>query len=785
MQHLPTDRTPTRESPQFFKFWRRLLWISMSLISPLTSANLINIDGRLDEPAWQSARVWSDYVESIPFSLAAPKHTQKVLILEDDLGIYFGFVNDQAKETVRANQHQRDNERANADRAGVSIDFDGDGLTGYGFSVSAGGSVADTIYRNENQGNPDWDADWDSATFVDDEAWYAEIFIPWTVAPMKAVSGPSRTIKLAFWRMVISEGRVNTSIPGNPRQEKFLSLFHPLDFKNNNPSKIDFFPYVNATQDRIKDEVDTKAGMEIFWKIDAGKQLNIALNPDFGQVESDELVVNFSSSETFYSDKRPFFSENHSLFDVKSNEIFYIINTRRIGAAPDYDCSRYDESLTQACADANTGISDIDAAVRYTQQGESIDLGFLGAIEADSDFSEGRRFYALRSVKNGDASSIGYLGTFVQRPFLDRRATVHSADWVYRPSETVRLSTVAMRSSISESSRGSDRSGVGLKMEASLTPDRNRWHYVGAYYFDNNLDITDMGYQVVENWAYVGNKNGFKITDFAEQSPLLASDFELGFAAESNADLELAGQVIEFGQKTTFKNTSSLGFESFYRRPSRDFWMTRNNAIAPFINKPSNYSLEARYMGPSGKRLSYFLEVERGKGSTWFSAMGYSTSYTANATYAPKENLTLSLTYQHSQENDWLNWIEGNLLGTYSRKQRVTVAALNWFRGQRHEFRLKAQMVAFTARDPRAYLGDARGALTPASVELPPFSLSDLAFQARYRFELLPLAYLYVVYSRGGRIVELDEEDGLGALYRRPWREPQADQFTVKVRYRF
>ena len=217
---------------------------------------------------------------------------------------------------------------------GVSIDFDGDGLTGYGFSVSAGGSITDTIYRNENQGNTDWDADWESATFVDEEAWFAEVFIPWTVAPMKAVTGPTRTINVAFWRMVISEGRANTSIPGNPRQEKFLSLLHPLNFTNHNPTKVDFFPYVNATQDRVKDEVDTKTGMEVFWKIDAGKQLNIAINPDFGQVESDELVVNFSSSETFYSDKRPFFSENHSLFDVKSDEIFYIINTRRIGAAP-------------------------------------------------------------------------------------------------------------------------------------------------------------------------------------------------------------------------------------------------------------------------------------------------------------------------------------------------------------------------------------------------------------------------------------------------------------------
>ena len=163
-----------------------------------------------------------------PLSLAEPKHTQKVLILEDEKGMYFGFISDQAKETVRTNQHQRDNERANSDKVGVSIDFDGDGLTGYGFSVSAGGSITDTIYRNENQGNTDWDADWESATFVDEEAWFAEVFIPWTVAPMKAVTGPTRTINVAFWRMVISEGRANTSIPGNPRQEKFLSLLHPF-----------------------------------------------------------------------------------------------------------------------------------------------------------------------------------------------------------------------------------------------------------------------------------------------------------------------------------------------------------------------------------------------------------------------------------------------------------------------------------------------------------------------------------------------------------------------------
>ena len=44
--------------------------------------------------------------------------------------------------------------------------------------------------------------------------------------------------------------------PGNPQQEKFLSFSIPLKFTNHNPTKLDFFPYVNATQDRVKDEVE-------------------------------------------------------------------------------------------------------------------------------------------------------------------------------------------------------------------------------------------------------------------------------------------------------------------------------------------------------------------------------------------------------------------------------------------------------------------------------------------------------------------------------------------------
>ena len=318
-------------------------------LSTLSYSNEISIDGKLDDPSWESAQEYTKFYETFPFTLNSPSNFQKVLIHEDSDGIYFGFINQQKKDQVRANKHERDDEMSNADKVGVSIDFDGNGLVAYSFSVSAGGSISDGIYRNENEINYDWDADWKSGVYVDEDFWYAEIFIPWTIAPMKSLVGPKRAVKLNFWRLLAAEWKVNSSIKGNARQEKYMSLFHAYEFNNYSISKIDFFPYLTLSDDRVRNESSEKVGAEIFWKINSCQQLNIAINPDFGQVESDELVVNFSSSETFYSDKRPFFSENHSLFDVKGMSFFYIVNTRRIGGAPDYDCSKHTPSLAQHC----------------------------------------------------------------------------------------------------------------------------------------------------------------------------------------------------------------------------------------------------------------------------------------------------------------------------------------------------------------------------------------------------------------------------------------------------
>ena len=99
--------------------------------------------------------------------------------------------------------------------------------------------------------------------------------------------------------------------------------------------------------------------------------------------------------------------------------------------------------------------------------------------------------------------------------------------------------------------------------------------------------------------------------------------------------------------------------------------------------------------------------------------------------------------------------------------------------------RIKTQLVAFTGRNPQSYYGDVHGNLTPANLPIPNITISELAFQIRYRYEFMPLAYLYLVYSKGGRITADDDEDNMTELYRRPWKDPTDENLTIKLRYRF
>ena len=75
------------------------------------------------------------------------------------------------------------------------------------------------------------------------------------------------------------------------------------------------------------------AGLDAKIGISSNFTIDLTVNPDFGQVESDPSVMNLTAFETYYEEKRPFFMEGLTIFDYKFDDqsLFY---SRRIGHAP-------------------------------------------------------------------------------------------------------------------------------------------------------------------------------------------------------------------------------------------------------------------------------------------------------------------------------------------------------------------------------------------------------------------------------------------------------------------
>jgi hypothetical protein len=307
----------------------------------------------------------------------------------------------------------------------------------------------------------------------------------------------------------------------------------------------------------------------------------------------------------------------------------------------------------------------------------------------------------------------------------------------------------------------------------------------GFFYLDEDLNLDDMGYLFRNDWIMFGGRTMLQQTSFEESSPNLIRTYQFGYGCRSNTSGEREGCYTSLDFTNQFKDTSRVMADIFFRTSAKDNMITRGYELAPFVKLPQNYGIELMYHGPKNKYWQWDLIVERAKGSSYSSDLGWRNKYFYSIKFFPFENLTLKLSHSHEEEKNWLNWIQENLLGTYERTQRNTNISLTYFKGIKHELRVKAQMVAFTAIKPQAHLASINGYLNQSSINLDPFSLGQLAFQVRYRYEFMPLAYLYAVYTRGGKIYEVDEEDDLGTLYKRPWEDPTKDNFTLKVRYRF
>ena len=168
------------------------------------------------------------------------------------------------------------------------------------------------------------------------------------------------------------------------------------------------------------------------------------------------------------------------------------------------------------------------------------------------------------------------------------------------------------------------------------------------------------------------------------------------------------------------------------------------------MKRPGNFNAFAEYQRPRKGNWAHEMEMQLFSGGlAGNSKLGYSIQY--EPTYFVSDALSLTAGIYADHTPDWLVWDRGiDLLGSYDAREVHLNAGLDWNIGNRQELRVKLQAIALDANTRQTYLVDGSGNAIASPVKVEDFSVSNLGFQIRYRYELAPLSYLYVVYGRGG-----------------------------------
>jgi hypothetical protein len=727
-----------------------------ALASP---ANAVEVDGRIDAAEWEGAQRVTDFRQTQPLSGAPGSQPTEAWILATPEGLAIAFRSVQPASVPRTRQRVQRDFSEQVDRVNLMVDFDGDGRTGYNFTLSSTGGISDAVISNENQFNDDWDGNWTYAVGEDSESWSAEMLIPWYIAPMRQGANGKRTVKIYLDRVIGSSGERAAWPAASFERPRFLSDFSAVEVAQYSQSLLAVTPYVSGLYDNVGGRSDYDGGADILWKPNGQFQLTATLNPDFGQVESDDLVVNFDATETFISDKRPFFTENQGLFELTTPSDFsQLLYTRRVGGP----------------ADDGNGSGDITAAVKLNGSMGATKYGIFAADEADAP---GRSFGALRLVRDFGTQNLGAMLTQVRRPFLDREATTFGVDHNWRPTANLSVETRLIGSDIDQSGIGTRDSGATVWVNYEMRDGwRQQWL---AMHFGDELQINDFGFLSRNSLNYGNWQVQRRFTDLPAGSRYSSKDWRLRISGTDNDRGQRLQRQLRISRQSGLRNGSSEYAQININGAGADDLLTRGNGI---LKLPPNFNAFFEYDRPRKGAWAYEMEAEVFSGGLVGNRkIGYAVE--VEPTYFVSDAFSVYAGVYAERKPDWLLWQQDNLIGAFAGRELSLNAGLDWNIGSRQELRVKLQALAIDARLQRAYRVE-NGNAVASDDPVGDFSLRNLGFQIRYRYELAPLSYLYVVYGRGG-FERNAFSDELGGLLGDSFDLRDDEQLLVKLSYRF
>jgi hypothetical protein len=602
------------------------------------AAGEIAIDGRLDDAAWQAAAVIDTFYETIPGDNSEPPVKTVAYLTYDGTYFYIGLhAFDPQPQRIRAPFVERDKVLGTDDNVAVFLDTRNDRQSAVELRVNPRGNQGDASY-NDATATEDFSPDYfyDTAAQITDDGWTAEMRIPFS--SLRYPEAEENRWGILVWRNYPRDQRyflMSSPIPRN--SNCWICQSRELTGLTGLPSggKMVIAPYATGeavAQPRAglgssleSEDPEGDAGLDFKWTPSANNALDVTLNPDFSQVESDEgqIAVN-NQFALFFAEKRPFFLERVDLFESPFDAVYTrTITDPRWGAR---DTGKIGNTSFVLLATEDEG------------GGSVIIPGPTSSLLVPQDFSSNVLIGRLRHDFGGSFASVLVTAREIDGGGYNR---VVGPDLLWRRSETDLVTAQLLYSDTETPDRpdlfsgwdGRQLTGHAAHLEWLHTDEKWTWRLTAR---DVDEDFrNDQGFQ-----TQVGYRRGrvfFGRTFYPTQPLFRRLQVYTVARRDEHPDLDLLNEVVVLGIGTQGSRNSALTFELIpgERQLVGDRLLERDYAFVFFQVDPGRRFSRIGVQGTVGEHIDFSHR-----------RVGDGADLTLFGTFKPTDHLSLEPAYR-------------------------------------------------------------------------------------------------------------------------------------------
>ncbi len=280
----------------------------------------IKIDGKLDEPIWNTIAGIGDFINHWPIDTGLAKLQTEVKLAYDDSYIYIAAKCYTAAPPILQTL-KRDMNTWSNDGFYIVLDPVNQHISGYLFGVNAGGAQTDGIIEI-NDLTTDWDTKWFAEVAPNEGYYIVEMAIPYQA--LRFPPGGKQ------WGINFIRSDMHNNLYSTwayiPLQLNGYNLNYNPNMEWAEAPKVSqgknvIQPYAISTVNRTytagnfqSNNVKPNFGADAKLALSSFLNLDLTTNPDFSQIDVDQQIINLGYTDILLPERRTFFLENNDLF---------------------------------------------------------------------------------------------------------------------------------------------------------------------------------------------------------------------------------------------------------------------------------------------------------------------------------------------------------------------------------------------------------------------------------------------------------------------------------------